>query len=92
VRVTRHHPVLGQPLVCRAATVVSLYRSQTRPRFDELDIEIATARSTAAGPPMFEHREGHPAPPGAGTASRLPRGHDSLALWLTDATAFPTTS
>ena len=27
VRVTRHRPVLGQPLVCRAATVVSLSRS-----------------------------------------------------------------
>ena len=38
---------------------------------------------TAAGPPMFEHREGHPAPPGAGTASRLPRGHGSLALSIT---------
>jgi hypothetical protein len=25
VRVTRHHPVLGRSLVCRAATVVSLY-------------------------------------------------------------------
>ena len=31
--------------------------------------------ATAAGPPMIEHREGHPAPPGAGTASRLPCGH-----------------
>ena len=31
VRVTRHRPVLGQPLVCRAATIVSLYRSQARP-------------------------------------------------------------
>ena len=37
---------------------------------------------------MFEHREGHPAPPGAGTASRLPRGHGSLALSITDATVF----
>ena len=27
---------------------------------------------------MCEHCEGHPAPPGAGTASRLPRGHGSL--------------
>ena len=35
-------------------------------------------RSTAAGPPMFEHREGHPAPPSAGEASRLPRGYGSL--------------
>ena len=87
--VTRHRPVLGQPLVCRAATVVSLYRSLTDAAvLNELDIEIATACSTAAGPPMFEHREGHPAPPGAGIASRLPRGHGSLALSLTDATAF----
>ena len=44
----------------------------------------ATVPSSAAGPPMFEHREGHPAPPGAGTASRLPRGHGSLALSITD--------
>ena len=35
---------------------------------------------------MFEHRQGHLAPPGAGTASRLPRGHGSLALSITDAT------
>jgi hypothetical protein len=30
VGATRHRPVLGQPLVCRTATVVSLYRSRTR--------------------------------------------------------------
>jgi hypothetical protein len=48
----------------------------------------ATTRSTAAGPPMFEHREGHPAPPGAGTASRSPRGHGSLALPITIATVW----
>jgi hypothetical protein len=76
VRVTRHHPVLGLPLVCRAATIVSLYRSHRRDRFRPIaraiDIENGDcARSTAAGPPMFEHREGHPAPSGAGTASRL---------------------
>ena len=29
-----HHPVLGQPLVCRMAKVVSLYRSQTASVFD----------------------------------------------------------
>ena len=29
---------------------------------------------------MFEHREGRPAPPGAGTASRVPHGRGSLAL------------
>ena len=29
---------------------------------------------------MIEHRHGHPEPSGAGTASRLPRGHGSLAL------------
>ena len=40
VRVTWHRPVLGQPLVCRAATVVSLYRSQTRPFPTTLDIEM----------------------------------------------------
>ena len=33
---------------------------------------------------MFEHHEGHPAPPGAGIASRLPRRHSSLALPITD--------
>jgi hypothetical protein len=37
---------------------------------------------------MFEHREGHPAPSGAGTASRLSRGHVSLALSITE-TATP---
>ena len=93
VRVTRHHPVLGLPLVCRAATIVSLYRSHRRDRFRPIaraiDIEIGDcARSTAAGPPMFEHREGHPAPSGAGTASRLSRGHVSLALSITE-TATP---
>ena len=31
VRVTRHHAVVGQPLVCRAAAVVSLYRYRSRP-------------------------------------------------------------
>ena len=35
VRVAQHHPVLGQPLVCRMAAVVSLYRSsQTASVFD----------------------------------------------------------
>ena len=64
-----HHPVLGQPLVCRMAAVVSLYRSsQTASVFDGGYIKTPKcdcARSTAAGPPTFEHREGHPAPPGA---------------------------
>ena len=37
---------------------------------------------------MFEHRGGHPAPPGARTASRLPHSHGSLALSITDATVY----
>ena len=54
--------------------------------FDKLNTsKCATARSTAAGPLMFEHRGGHPAPPDPGTASRLPRDHGSLALSITDA-------
>ena len=70
---------------------LALYRSITdgRDRFRRrYRHRNATVPSTAAGPPMFEHREGHPAPPGAGTASSLPRGHGSLALSITDATVF----
>ena len=91
VRVTQHHPVLGQPLVCRAATVVSLYPSQTASVFDGGYIKTPKcdcARSTAAKPPTFEHREGHPVAPGAGTASRVPHGHGSLALSITDGVRF----
>ena len=34
VRVAQHHPALGRPLVCRMATAVLLYRSQTASVFD----------------------------------------------------------
>ena len=81
----------GHPLPPDAGTAARLSRGHNSPAlsltdanvFDDARHRNATARSTAAGPPMFEHRDGHAAPAGAGTASRLPRGHDRLALSLT---------
>ena len=90
VRPTQHHPLVGQPLVCRSGAsrlapsqhnhnhfLRAQCTHRTCPR--GCPSKCAPARSSAAGVPIFEHREGHPASPAGGTASRVSIGCRRLA-------------
>ena len=93
VRPTQHHPLVGQPLVCRSGAsrlapsqhnhnhfLRAQCTHRTCPR--GCPSKCAPARSSAAGVPIFEHREGHPASPAGGTASRVSIGCSRLAPYI----------